>query len=266
VGTNNSETLVGTNANDHITGAGGNDTLKGLARNDVYHFDGGFGVDTLTETAFVKMGGKKVPGGIDTLSFSQHSTALIIQVIPQWGASRNRVDAPGTTDSVDLGTSPVERVVGGSGSDGISGGSAKNTYEGGPGSSADTLRDHGGDDGSGVGSVALPDLPVSNDTYKGFTSSTGFDAVFDHGGTADKLDLRPLESSDVSFNRFDSDSNGSSESLRILISGTTRVDVHGHFAAVQGTCCNFPLKNGRIEQIIFSDETVTSATELNSLM
>ena len=200
------------------------------------------------------------------MSFSQHSTALIIQMIPQWGTGRNRVDAPGSTDGVNLGTSPVEKVVGGSGADGISGGSASNTYEGGPGGSADTLRDHGGDDGSGVGIPTLPDLPASNDTYKGFTSSTGFDQVFDYGGAADKLDLRPLESSDVSFNRFDGDSNGSSESLRILISGTTRVDVYGHFAPVEGTCCVFPLENGRMEQIIFSNETITSAAELNSLM
>lgn len=51
VGTNNAETITGTNSADHITGKGGNYTFKGLAANDTYHFDDGFGDDTLTETA-----------------------------------------------------------------------------------------------------------------------------------------------------------------------------------------------------------------------
>ncbi len=77
VGTDASETLLGTNAGDHITGKGANDTLKGLAANDTYHFDDGWGQDTLTETAFV--GRKQLPGGVDTLDFSQYNGSLTIR-------------------------------------------------------------------------------------------------------------------------------------------------------------------------------------------
>ncbi len=129
VGTDTSETLVGTNSNDHITGKGGNDTLKGLAANDAYHFDDNFGDDTLFETAFVKVGKKKRPGGIDTLNFSQYSGGLSIFMVSQWAAQSQGfnqvIGANG--ESVGLGTSPVENVVGGSSSDDIRGGSTKRT-------------------------------------------------------------------------------------------------------------------------------------------
>ena len=83
----------------------------------------------------------------------------------------------------------------------------------------------------------------------------------DFGGTADKLDLRPLESSNVYFGGFDSDGNGSNESLKIVINDTTSVTVFGHFSPAYPS-----QENGRMEQIIFSNETITSAAELNSLM
>lgn len=83
VGTDASETLTGTNSADHITGKGGNDTLKGLTANDTYYFDDGWGLDTLTETAFVKVGKKKKPGGIDTLNLSQMSNIVDVSMIPQ---------------------------------------------------------------------------------------------------------------------------------------------------------------------------------------
>ena len=56
--TNKAETLLGTNSADVIDSKGGNDTLEGLAANDTYHFADNFGQDTLTETAFVKVGKK----------------------------------------------------------------------------------------------------------------------------------------------------------------------------------------------------------------
>ena len=46
----------------------------------------------------------------------------------------------------------------------------------------------------------------------------------------------------------------------IVINATSKVTVDGHFNRVLGD------ENNRIEQIIFSDETITSAAELNSLM
>ena len=70
-----------------------------------------------------------------------------------------------------------------------------------------------------------------------------------------------MESSDVYFSRSDNDGNGSKESLRIIINDTTSVVVHGHFSPVTAG-----QESGRMEQIIFANEVVTSAAELNSLM
>ncbi len=134
-------------------------------------------------------------------------------------------------------------------------GSASNTYKGGPGGNDDFF-DYGGFDGS----ATFPALPASDDTYRGFTSGTGSDYVADYGGTADKLDLRPLESSDVYFDAYDYTGDGSNDSLEIVINATTRVTVEGHFNSVLGD------ENSCMEQIVFSDETITSAAELNSLM
>jgi Ca2+-binding RTX toxin-like protein len=264
VGTNNSETLTGTNSDDHITGKGGNDTLQGKARNDVYHFDDGFGEDTLVETAFVKVGKKKLPGGTDTLSFSQYSGDLNIHIAPQASGADNLswnavYEQGGFTRLVTLGFSPVENVVGGSGSDNISGGSARNTYKGGPGGD-DTFIDYGG--ASSNTFIPNPQAP-SDDTYKGFTAGTGGnDSIADWGGTGDVLDLRPLESSDVYFDAFDNDGNNANDSLRMVISSnatsvTTSVTVIGHFAPVL-----LDQDNGRMEQIIFSDGVVTSAASM----
>jgi hypothetical protein len=153
----------------------------------------------------------------------------------------------------------VENAVGGSGSDTIRGGSARNTYKGGPGGD-DGFQDYGGYGGN----ILIPEpQAASNDTYKGFTAGTGGnDVVADWGGTKDVLDLRPLESSDVYFDALDNDTDGINDSLRIVISSnttgiTTSVMVAGHFAPyLPGQ------ENGRMEQIIFSDEVVTSAESM----
>ena len=263
IGTNDPETIVGTNSADHITGKGGNDTLKGLARNDVYHFGDNLGHDTLTETAFVKAGKKKLPGGSDTLSFVGITGSLVeVSLIPQWVSfdpSYNRA-SDGGTNIVELGTSPVENVVGTPSSDHITGGSASNTLSGGPGGH-DSFEDMGGCSPTQTPHCKSA-LPASNDTYLGFTvGSGGSDSIYDYGGTADKLDLRPLRSSEVHFDALDDDGIAGYESLRIDIDSTHKAFVFGHFSPYSNE-----QMNGRMEQIIFSDEIVTSAAELNSLM
>ena len=264
VGTDNPETLTGTNSADHITAEGGNDTLKGLARNDTYHFDNGWGQDTLTETAFVKVGKKKLPGGTDTLSFVGMSSlsGVTVNLIPQWVSfdpSHNQA-SDGGTNTVNLGTSPVENVVGSPAHDTITGGSASNTLSGGPGGD-DYLRDMGGCSPTLAASCETA-LPASSDTYLGFTGShSGTDFVWDYGGTADRLDLRPLRSSEVHFDTLNWDVIVGDESLKIVIDSTHVLFVIGHFAPFKGE-----MDDGRIEQIIFSDEVVTSGAELNSLM
>jgi Ca2+-binding RTX toxin-like protein len=260
VGTDLDDTVVGTNAGDRLTGKGGSDTLKGLAGNDTYHFANFFGEDSLEERAAYKAGTKKLPGGTDTLSFARFtSDPLWIGLVPAWAAQGyNGVNA-GPDDGVELGTSPVENVVGGRSDDTIHGGAGKNTYSGGLGGD-DKLYDWGGwkDDGTFAAQA------VSDDVYKGFASATGHDEVYDYAGAADRLDLRPLESSDVYIDAFDHDgaaANGH-ESLKIVVDDATSVSVVGYFApAVEDDA-----GNGRIEQIVFSDETFTRAAEIRSLV
>ena len=49
--------------------------------------------------------------------------------------------------------------------------------------------------------------------------------------------------------------------MRIVIDSTHLLFVIGHFAPLQGE-----IEDGRMGQIIFSNEVVTSGAELNSLM
>lgn len=259
VGTDLDDLLIGTNTSDRITGKGGADTLKGLAGNDTYHFANGFGEDRLEERAAYKVGKKKLPGGADTLSFARFgSDPLWIGVVPAWAAhGYNGVNA-GPDDGVELGASPVENVVGGRSDDTIHGGAGKNTYSGGLGGD-DKLYDWGGwkDDGTFAAQAA------SDDVYRGFASATGHDEVYDYAGAADRLDLRPLESSDVYIDAFDHDgaAGNGDESLKIVVDEATSVSVVGHFApAIEDDA-----GDGRIEQIVFSDETITSAAEVGAL-
>lgn len=259
MGTDNGETIAGTNSSDHLTGKGGNDALKGLAGNDVYHFADGFGKDELEERASYKVGRKTLPGGTDTLSFARHTFGVTARLVPGWVAQDHNKVFAGPDNGVDLGASRVENVVGSLGDDTLVGGAGKNTYSGGPGGS-DLIHDRGGWEGDST----FPVQAASDDTYKGFASSLGTDTVVDWGGAADRLDLRPLEASDVYLDAFDHDGSGADDSLRILTNSTSSVSVIGHFAAIPG----LQLKNGsgRIEQIVFADETVTTTAELKALL
>ncbi len=76
----------------------------------------------------------------------------------------------------------------------------------------------------------------------------------DYGGTADRLDLRPFAFDDVSFVPFDSDGDGAPNTLEIYEhgGGPNVVTVIGHYSpTARGQ------QSGRMEQIIFSDRTVT---------
>jgi hypothetical protein len=260
IGTDGPETLTGTNSADLITGKGGNDSLRGLAANDTYHFADNFGDDTLEELAFYKVGKKKLAGGTDTLNFSRYTADVNVRLVPDWAnLDYNRVVADQGVNNIALGTSRVENAVGGLSDDTLEGGAARNTYSGGPGGD-DSLYDWGGWEDDGTYSAQV----VSDDTYKGFASGTGHDDVYDYAGTADRLDLRPLESSDVYVEAVDHDGNATNgnESLKMIINDATTVTVVGHFSpAIEDDA-----GNGRIEQIVFSDETVTSAAEARSLM
>ena len=74
------------------------------------------------------------------------------------------------------------------------------------------------------------------------------------GGTRDVLDLKPLEYSDVDFEAFDKDPNGSAESLKIWTSTTGGVNIWGQLGDYVDPSHGV-LKGGRIEQILFADGT-----------
>lgn len=258
IGSDSDDILIGTNSGDHLTGKGGNDTLKGLAGNDVYHFADGFRHDSLEERATYKVGTKTLPGGTDTLSFTRYLTGLDVRIVPGWARlGYNRVSGDSGFDTINLGTSRVENVVGGRSNDIIHGGAGKNTYSGGPGGD-DKLYDWGGWKDDGTYSAQA----VSDDVYRGFASGTGHDGVYDYGGSADRMDLRPLESSEVYFDAFDKSEDGIDDSLVIMVDDQTSVTIYGQLAPIPGA----DYGNGRIEQIVFSDETVASTAEVESLM
>ena len=253
IGTDGNDIIVGTKNADHITGKNGDDTLDGRAGNDVYHFADGFGQDTLIEPK--KVG--KLPGGTDNISFSGVTTNSSIRLIPQWrdqGYDRAFINM--TTNRVLLGASIVEKAVGGSADDFIITGSASNTLKGGAGG-YDNLRDYGGHNGDS----SLPALPASDDTYKGFAAGPGFDSVVDYGGTADVLDLRPWDSSDVYIDAFDAVGSGQNDSLMIS-AGDRGLYVYGHFTPISTLQQD---ENGTMEKLVFADETITSTSQVKAL-
>ena len=246
VGTNAGERIVGTDGNDQINGKGGNDDLRGKAGNDIYYFADGFGVDTLTDTA-----------GTDTLSFSTLTTGVNVYLLPEWGADYNAVyDDDDTTLRVSMsnGTkvSTIENVAGGLGEDYLAGGSAENTLRPG-GSAKDILKDWGGYDGS-TGFAAIPN---SNDTYKGFKDNTGIDYVIDYGGSADVVDLKPYESTDVYVDAVDLNNNGTDESLSLKYKNSAGADAE---IIIVGYFLNYYTgQEGKIEEIRFADDTISAA-------
>ena len=253
VGTDGAEALVGTKYADHLTGKRGDDFLEGRAGDDVYHFAGGFGNDTLVEPK--KVG--TLPGGVDTVSFSGVGTNSYIHLIPQWRAlgynAAITTDSGGVVHRVTLGSSVVERAVGGSGNDHLITGAGPNTLKGGAGGN-DYLWDGGGYPGGGD-QVALP---ASDDAYRGFAAGPGTDTVADWGGGADVLDLRPWESSDVYVDTYNY--GGSGPNSLIVSNGDWGVLVLGHFAPAVGG-----QENGTMEKIVFADETITSASAVRAL-
>jgi hypothetical protein len=120
------------------------------------------------------------------------------------------------------------------------------------------MHDAGGyDDGAG----GLPELPVSNDIFKGFGDNTGTDLVLDWGGAKDVVDLRPFSTDDVSISRRDFDANGTEESLQIVTGPISQVIVAGHFREFRDYTSRSNMQ-GRIETLIFADTTFTAASGL----
>jgi hypothetical protein len=145
--------------------------------------------------------------------------------------------------------------------DRIYGGGERNTLQ--PGGGLNEISDYGG---WKDGALGRPGLPASNDVFKGF-ENTGNNRVYDWGGTADVLDMRPFSSSEVYVDALDLDSNGTKESLQIVYRNSTgatvQVLVVGHFGAYSYFTSDSG-QQGRIEQLVFSDGTFSGESEVGS--
>ena len=95
-----------------------------------------------------------------------------------------------------------------------------------------------------------------------FAAGPGYDEVFDYGGEADVLDLRPWESSDVYLGGHDLDGDGPLDTLSVS-AGDRGVNVYGHFAPAPQLGFD---ESGTMEKIIFANETLTSASEAKALI
>ena len=254
VGTKNSETLTGTRGNDHLTGAEGNDLLKGLAGNDTYFFADNWGNDELVE---------KPGDGTGTVNFRGVRTGgIVVHLVREWDPSFFGMDAEGPGGIIDFSTAAgqatIEKVIGGQGDgDVIETGSGPHTLQPGGGAGDELYDDGGWNDGPG----GQPDLPVSNDIFKGFGDNTGTDLVFDFGGDKDVVDMRPFSTDDVYISRRDFARNGTEESLQIVTGPTSQVIIIGHYSEYLEYTSRFNMQ-GRIEKLIFADATFTSANGL----
>jgi hypothetical protein len=256
LGSDAEETLTGTHKADQITGGGGNDTLKGKAGNDTYYFANGWGTDTLVERATYNVGGKKKPGGRDTLSFRGVTAGAVDgSLVRQWGPDFNQVFSnTGGGQRVDLRESVVENIVGtrSTNNDTLAGGGEANTLSTG-GGSGDTLFDYGG---WKDGAEGHPGLPVSSDTFRGAAANTDIVFVQDWGGAKDVLDLRPLASDEVYLAAVDCDADPAQECLQVVTGiGDGTVLVQGQFGEyLQETTDSG--QQGRIEILRFADGQV----------
>ena len=254
LGTKDAETLTGTKGKDQLTGAAGNDVLKGLAGNDTYFFADNWGNDELVEK----------PGeGTDTLNFrGVRTSGIVVHLVREWDPTFFGMDAEGPGGTIDfstaVGQATIEKVIGGQGDgDAIETGSGPHILQPGGGALDELFDDGGYSDGPG----GNPDVPVSNDIFKGFGDNTGTDLVFDFGGTGDVVDLRPFSTDDVYIGRSDADANGTEESLQIVTGPTSQVIVGGHFGEYRQHTSRFNMQ-GRIEKLIFADATFTSTNGL----
>ncbi len=236
IGTSGPDYMRGLAGNDKISGGGGNDTTDGGGGNDTYSYKQGFGTDTLIDAS----------GSADHLNFSAVTVSDVwADLVPE--AGNNHAQTEGGQLNLASGTM-VEKVTGTSSFDNIYTGGAANTLRPGPGTGGAFLSDLGG------GTFGGASIPASSDTYAGFAASGyGNVVIEDWAGTADKLVL-PFASTDAYFEAHQADSDAPPEDLLIATSATDSVYI---FAQLE------PTGNikGHIEQIVFSDETITIGSE-----
>ncbi len=170
------DTLTAPNADGStLQGDGGNDTLVGGGGSDT--LDGGLGDDTLQPG---RGGGSNVGGGgVDTVTYADVGVNVTASLAPGGGAS---TDAAGVTLSQSI--TDVDNLIGGNGTDTLTGSDGPNLLDGGTGNATDTLS-------GGAGADALIG-GGGNDTLSG-----GADVDELDGGTGDDTLIGGLGADDI---------------------------------------------------------------------
>jgi Ca2+-binding RTX toxin-like protein len=179
------ESIIGTVGNDSISGGGsqgmqlfggaGNDTLAGGIGNDT--LNGGAGNDWFFEGSNGTTGGDIFIGtdGIDTIDFSGRASGVTVDL--------NGSADDGEVGELDNVSADIENILGGAGTDILTGSSRNNIIIGGAG--ADSMHGGGGLDtvayqGSGAVVASLPLTVQSSDfsTVNGTSSGSEADWIF----------------------------------------------------------------------------------------
>ena len=171
LGTPGDDRITGNSLSNRLEGRGGDDTLVGELGDDTYVFDADvdLGSDSIDERA--------LDGGVDTLDFSATSTALGSSGSPfTLGSTVAQTVNAFLTLKFKAGDA-LEHVLGGSGSDYISGNALGNILRGGGGD--DTLTGKAGDDvlEGGTGNDTL-DGGKGDDVYE-FGLEAGNDSIIE---------------------------------------------------------------------------------------
>lgn len=245
IGTSGADLLIGTAGNETINGLAGSDQLIGGKGNDFFGplspASAGAGSDTYSFADGFGAGDFLIDAGPatdkDTIDFSKVTSSGSIRAIPEptWDdEGYNEANSGG--NKVKFGaTTTIEKMVGSSNSDQLNGGKQTNTYVLSAGGS-DTVFDYGGFPGS----TYFTALPASNDTYTGYKSGALY--IADYGGSGDVLDLKPLKTTDVHFEK-----DGDNLVLRSGPSANDTVTISNQFTP-----------QNRIEKIVFANRTITS--------
>ncbi len=268
-GTSSADAITGTTSNDTINGLAGNDTISARGGNDKINggpnndtMNGGLGNDTYRFATF--WGADSISadgGGVDTLSFAQHSTAY---------SNGRGVSASLTGDGSTLcppdsnpcftiqGGDYIENLVGTRFADELFGNTLNNRI-----------------DSGGGGDLSVPnfmDGRAGGDTYAGYVpgaTASRVDVIVDRGGSTniDKLDLARFNLADVSFAPFAGTSGSPNiDTLYVDLPGNEDIYLWTYFDGASTDVCANGSGTGLIEKIMFADDPNVDFAQVKQLL
>jgi Ca2+-binding RTX toxin-like protein len=259
-GTTSNDTINSLAGNDSISARGGNDKINGGPNNDT--MNGGLGNDTYRFAT--SWGADRISadrGGVDTLSFVQHSTAY---------PNGRGVSASLTGDGSNLcppdsnpcftiqGGDYIENLVGTRFADELFGNTLNNRI-----------------DSGGGGDLFVPnflDGQAGGDTYAGYApgaTASRVDVIVDRGGSPniDKLDLARFDLADVSFAPFAGTSGSANiDTLYIDLPGDEHIYLWTYFDGTSTDVCANGSGTGLVEKISFADDSNVDYAQVKQLL